>query len=105
MLDEENHKNRILQLYKDKWNVGVKNKDLSIKKLENVLSTKVTKRQQKRAVIILQKYYRRYIIRKKYLNYLSQRDKAVRYIQRVWRRYRMVSMLPKAWRKFKDDRI
>lgn len=34
-----------------------------------------------------------------------RREEAAKYIQRVWKRHRMISMIPKAWRRFKNGKI
>jgi hypothetical protein len=102
---DEIKKRKVITLYKEKWHVGVRNTDMPVEQLENILSAKATKKQQKHAVIKIQTSFRRHQAQKRYREFVSKRDNAARYIQRVYKRYRMISMVPKAWRKFKNDRI
>ena len=46
-----------------------------------------------------------FLAKVKYNALIKRRNDAARYLQRIWKRYRMISMVPKAWRKFKYDRI
>jgi hypothetical protein len=83
----------------------VKNTSLPTYKLENILSHKVTKKRLKKAVVRIQTAVRKFFARVKYRRVTERREKAARYLQRIWKRYRMVTMVPKAWRKFKYDRL
>lgn len=104
MFEVEKRK-KLLSLYKEKFDVGVKNTSLPTYKLESILSSKATKKKQNKAVLQIQTSVRGFLARLKYRRMRERRNKAAKYIQRIWKRYRMVTMVPKAWRKFKYDRL
>ncbi|CAI2366125.1 unnamed protein product [Moneuplotes crassus] len=96
---------KIIAFYKKNYNIKIKNTDIPIERLEEILCTKVTKQSQSKAALTIQTAFRKYIALKRFKMYIKRRLDAVMYIQRVWKRYRMISMIPKAWRKFKNKRI
>lgn len=102
---DEEKKKHIMTLYKQMWNVKVKNRDMPVKTLENLLSKKASHKQQRRAAVKIQTAVRGMIARLNYKKIVDRRNEAARYLQRIWKRYRMISMVPKAWRKFKYNKI
>lgn len=69
-------KKRILTLYKQKWDVEIKNTDMPVEKLENVLSEKANRKRQRRAVLRIQTSVRRFLVQKKYKALVLKRHNA-----------------------------
>lgn len=71
--------------------------------LETKLSEKASLKEQRRAIIKIQTFVRAALARKRFKAIVAKRNAAASYLQRVWKRYRMITMVPKAWRakKFK----
>jgi hypothetical protein len=70
---EATKKKRILTLYKKKWNVKVKNIDMTVEKLENLLSAKANKKSQRIAVIKIQTSVRRFLAQTKFKAWIKRR--------------------------------
>ena len=70
--NDESKKKKILELYKKKYDVIVKNKNLSIDKLEDVLSKKVTKKVQTKAVLRIQAFFRMFMVKKRYMAFVHK---------------------------------
>lgn len=73
--------------------------------MRNYYVLKQQNKQQRRAAISIQTAVRVMIARKKYIKIVERRNEAARYIQRIWKRFRLISMVPKAWRKFKYNKL
>jgi hypothetical protein len=69
-------KKRILSLYKQKWDVKLKNTDMPVEKLENVLSVKANRKRQRRAVLRIQTSVRRFLAQKKFKVLVLKRHNA-----------------------------
>jgi hypothetical protein len=70
---EATMKKRVLTLYKKKWDVKVKNTDMPVKKLENILSVKANRKRQRIAVIKIQTSARRFLAQTKFKAWIKRR--------------------------------
>lgn len=71
---------------------------MTVEQVEKKLSQKASLKQQTQAIIKIQSIVRGILARRKYKIIVTKRNEAASYLQRVWKRYRMITMVPKAWR-------
>lgn len=94
--------------YFNKFNIKVSHKNflkLDENKLHEYFIQKQRSKLMNKSAKKIQTAYRRFIARKKYLEHLELINSSATRLQNCWRAYRRRSLLPKAWKKFKYNRI
>ncbi|CAI2385091.1 unnamed protein product [Moneuplotes crassus] len=98
IFNEIKTKNMVAKFFKHRFGVHAKYSQIrkfSSDQLEEMLLKKGLKKTRARAAILIQKIIRGYIFRVNYKKTLIKREKAVIKIQNSWKRYRMLTMIPK----------
>ena len=94
----------IAKFFQHKFGVHAKFSDLrkfNQQQLETLLLKKGLKKKKIRAAIKIQKYFRGYKGRIFHKELLKKRNAAVVTIQNTWKRYRMLTMIPKVMKERK----
>ena len=104
IFNEMKRKNMIAKFFQSKFGVHAKFSELrkfTQTELERKLLLKGLKVKKIKAAIKIQSLYRMYKARTNYKRMLEQREKAGTAILRAWKRYRMITMIPKVMKERK----
>jgi hypothetical protein len=102
--NEMKKKNMIAKFFESKFDVHAKYKDLrkfGQEKLEKILLIKGLKKKKIRAALKIQTFFKAFKAKKHYREMLEERERAAIRIQNVWKRYRMLTMIPKVMKERK----